>query len=482
MEGDYMERNGVHIINDPIHGVMPFTNNQKNIIKKIIDDRVFQRLRRIKQLGCGDLIFPGAVHTRFNHMLGVCYLAKKIASYLVEERRGNQSVEEIMVSGLLHDVGHGPFSHAFEKVFIADIDKIKGAKINHDEDWLRKFLEYFRALILPDFDFSKVESILLKKLKAEEKFKSDIISSQLDVDRMDYLLRDSHFCGVPYGKIDLKWLLSCMKLWEVNNEQRLCISKKGIGALENYINARRLMTKYIYYHGKKNASEYYIRIFLEMLCKLADDIHIKHLPLVKFLKLYSEYIDKIKKFSTNDCSSSVNDEKMKFINVSFEYYRVITDDDVWSIINYFSAQKINNVCYEIAERLLTRNLPYSYLLNPAREHEISKIVESFKSELSVNERWKIHIGKLDLTSYITNKEPIYILDGTCVMDTLHESSLLNLLSNRSESRYYLYIDKLLDKKIIKKLLLELNQRYCFESPVKYENDGDKSLDISIISL
>src|SRR3989338_10948262 len=127
----YMNNNEshFHVIKDPVHGTMQFTTKEDRWIKPFIDSPHFQRLRHIKQLGMGDLIFPGAVHTRFNHSLGCCYLASQIAKTigLVEEER-----QLVMIAGLLHDIGHGPFSHAFEGIFY-------NKTICH-EDWTERFL------------------------------------------------------------------------------------------------------------------------------------------------------------------------------------------------------------------------------------------------------------------------------------------------------------------------------------------------------
>lgn len=217
-----------HIINDPIHQVMVFSDAEKNLINQFIDTELFQRLRRIKQLGCGDLIFPGAVHTRFNHCLGACYLAKRLYQRIAKDselKKGTKKKQQkiIMIAALLHDVGHGPFSHAFEKLFDEKFkEKLKNnkktiteCKISHDNDWLKKFLEKFK--FNNGIKRNDIKNVLLGNRKD---YLSDIISSQLDVDRMDYLLRDSHFCGVTYGKFDLKWLISSVKIVETDQKKK----------------------------------------------------------------------------------------------------------------------------------------------------------------------------------------------------------------------------------------------------------------------
>jgi hypothetical protein len=144
-----------------------------------------------------------------------------------------------------------------------------------------------------------------------------------------------------------------------------------------------------------------VRKFLEALCDFTDDKHIANFPLINFLKLYKEYIKKIP-----NNNKSIKELKSEFINNSFDYYKVLTDDDVWFFINYFSSQRNHNACFQLAERLLTRDLPYSYLLNPAREHETEKIVQKFEDQLGVNEKWKIYVDKLGVVPYKSDKESL----------------------------------------------------------------------------
>ena len=242
-----------HVIKDPVHGTMQFTTLENNWIKPFIDSPHFQRLRHIKQLGMGDLIFPGAVHTRFNHCLGCCYIASQIAHKigLAEEER-----QLVMIACLLHDIGHGPFSHAFEDVF--------HRKLIRHEAWTPFFLNDYRT---PEFfayynrcnprhhlseeKFILIEEMIMHKSRVKRVL-ADIVSSQLDADRLDYLLRDSHFCGVAYGQFDFRWMLNSMMIVNAPQGERLGLTHKGIGVVEHYLMARRLMTRNIYHHQKKN--------------------------------------------------------------------------------------------------------------------------------------------------------------------------------------------------------------------------------------
>jgi uncharacterized protein len=467
---------GAYIINDPVHGVMVFNQEEKKVIKQFIDTELFQRLRRIKQLGCGDLIFPGAVHTRFNHCLGVGYLAKRIYQRISYNIPSGEKIDKekdkysVMIAGLLHDVGHGPFSHAFEMLFdekyrdafAGKNEKIKKCKISHDDDWLRKFIE--------DLDFSgevkrsDIVDILINKNKT---YLSDIISSQFDVDRMDYLLRDSHFCGVPYGEIDSKWLMSSACLVQVGDKKRLGIMGKGIGAIEHYALARRLMTRNVYYHGKIKAAEHYVREFLKSLIDEIGDVQKSDDPILfQFLRKYNAYSnDAIAKIDTGEFSC-----KKKFIDSSYPLYKKLTDDDVWYFVKLYSEKNSESKCSTIANRLIKRELPHDYLLDASRINMTKSIIEEFKGGIDEEKHWMIHVDMLaDFVSYKKDKGPLYVKENAFGRAVNHESEIFNLISDRSESTYYLYLDKHLnnyvDKTKIDAMLNKLQNNYCLNVPM-----------------
>src|SRR5579862_8315652 len=262
--------NTYHVIKDPVHGTMQFTSLEDAWVKPFIDSPNFQRLRHIKQLGLGDVIFPGAVHSRFNHCLGCCYVASQIA-----QKVGLTDDEQqlVMIACLLHDIGHGPFSHAFEGIFYN--------KLILHEDWTPYFLaDYNNDLFFASYnernpkhplDRKKFEEIanMIMHQPIEKRMLADVVSSQLDADRLDYLLRDSHFCGVRYGEFDFRWMLHCMAIIESKEGERLGITHKGIGVVEHYLMARRLMTRNIYHSQKKLALE---SLLVQLLANLAENL------------------------------------------------------------------------------------------------------------------------------------------------------------------------------------------------------------------
>ena len=200
------------IINDPIHKLMLFRNDEARLVNSIINTTSFQRLRHIKQLGMSYLVYPGANHTRFSHCLGAAYIGKRVIEKLRVDKDTELSEKTklyAIAAGLLHDIGHGPFSHIFELNY-------NGFEFSHEEMGSLLANKISKEI---DDDFQTIIqeiAILLNKnnindgvkLSAEATFVKTLISSQLDTDRMDYLLRDSHFCGVDYGEYDIKWLIN----------------------------------------------------------------------------------------------------------------------------------------------------------------------------------------------------------------------------------------------------------------------------------
>ncbi len=229
------------VFRDPLYG---YIHVEYDFITKLIDTSLFQRLRRIRQLSGVNMIFHGAEHSRFSHSLGVYELAYRFLQ-LPEIKNNLDEREQLLflTSALLHDIGHGPYSHAFEYTFLVSHEKI-GANLilNHPE--IGNILDEI------DKDFKKdVSNIILEK--SEYKLIEQLISSQLDVDRLDYLERDAHFTGAAYGHIDLDRL---MRVLLVKNN-RIVFKASGIHAIENYLVARYHMYWQVYYHPKARAYE-----------------------------------------------------------------------------------------------------------------------------------------------------------------------------------------------------------------------------------
>ncbi len=222
--------NKLKIINDPVHG---FIKIPYEIIFDIMEHRCFQRLRRISQTGLLSLIFPGATHTRFHHAIGAMHLMFNALEILKQKGVKISTEEEkgAMLAVLLHDVGHGPFSHALENILM--------------DNWHHEKLSLLLMEQLNE-EFSGELTIAIQMFqgKYHRKFFNQLISSQLDVDRLDYLKRDSFYTGVSEGNINTQRILSTLNVLD----DELVLDEKGIYSIEHYLVARMFMYWQVYYH------------------------------------------------------------------------------------------------------------------------------------------------------------------------------------------------------------------------------------------
>ena len=279
--------NKFKIINDPVHG---FISIPHEILFDVIEHPYFQRLRRISQTGLLNLIFPGATHTRFHHALGAMHLMFTALSTL--KLKGVKiSVEEekaALLAILLHDVGHGPFSHALENMLM--------------DDWHHEKLSLLLMNKMnEEFNGELTMAIEMFQGKYQRKFFNQLISSQLDVDRLDYLKRDSFYTGVSEGNVNTQRIISMMNV----SEDELVIDAKGIYSIENFLTARMFMYWQVYYHKTSVLAESLLVKILERAKYLVSQGHV--LPASENLGyfLYKNQFDKateedIKRFTELD--------------------------------------------------------------------------------------------------------------------------------------------------------------------------------------
>lgn len=260
------------VIRDPVHGIVPFEDTKRDqLLLELINTREFQRLRRIKQLGMSEFVFPGANHSRFAHSIGVMHTARMFLKSLMEKESKGLSPETqaaILSAALLHDLGHGPFSHAFEKVTGQKHEKytlevIRNPKTEVNKR-LRKFSKDLPKHVAAFFD----EPVDDRKLKAAgiPKYVVQIVSSQLDADRSDYLLRDSHATGADYGKFDLPWLVH--HLYPNPEKDKYYIGKKAFSTAEQYVFCRYHMYRSVYFHKTTRAAEVMLRLLFKRFAEV----------------------------------------------------------------------------------------------------------------------------------------------------------------------------------------------------------------------
>jgi len=231
----------VKVFKDPVHR---YVRVQDQVIWDLIATPEFQRLRRIKQLGTTYLTFHGAEHSRFNHSLGVYEIVRRMINKMEEHVSWDKEERLVcLCAALLHDLGHGPFSHSFEKVFALDHEQYTQRIILEDTN-----VHHILNKVEPGFP-QKVAQIIDKTY--EDQLVVSIISSQIDADRMDYLLRDAYYTGVSYGQFDMERILRVMR----PTEDQIVIKSSGMHAVEDYIMSRYQMYWQVYFHPVTRSAE-----------------------------------------------------------------------------------------------------------------------------------------------------------------------------------------------------------------------------------
>ncbi len=402
--------NKLKILNDPIYGFISIPNP---FIYDLIQHPYFQRLRRISQMGLSYLVYPGAHHTRFHHALGCMHIMQKAIEVLRFKGVSISEEEEnaLLVAILLHDIGHGPFSHAMEHSIVEDI--------NHEAISL-----LFMKNLNDEFGGKLSLAIQIFKGDYHRKFMLQLISSQLDMDRMDYLKRDSFYSGVAEGNISSDRLIQMMT---VVNDQ-LVIEEKGIYSVEKFLMARRLMYWQVYFHKTSLVAE----LILTKVLKRAKELTQKGMvlncsePLLYFMN------NKI------DLASFDSNTLDKFANL-----------DDFDIISALKAWVNNDdfILSNLSKMIINRDLLKIKLKN----EKFSKVdLESLKSKFSKDNQvsiqdsnYFIFKGKIKNQAYSIQAEPIRILkkDNT-IEDVVEASDQLNLKSISKEvTKYYLCYPK-----------------------------------------
>jgi hypothetical protein len=281
---------------------------------------------------------------------------------------------------------------------------------------------------------------------------SDIVSSQLDADRLDYLLRDSHFCGVSYGEYDFRWLLHCLTIVEYDGKERLGITRKGIGAVEHYLMARRLMVRNVYQHEKKHGAEFLLSMFLQYLAKavLKEGLFdtLKENSIVVFFNQVFCFNEAMKK--TKNKETLKND----FLNDNFDLYKSLCDYDIYSLIRFIAHQDIKHPVVEIAKRLQMRKNPKVMTVS-SEDVENTKIkIEKIKQKNKAIQDWQLCLLTLPHLSYEISNDPILVADHGSKTTFLHNDSLIvKSISDKTENVYAICIDaEICNTKILNELL------------------------------
>jgi hypothetical protein len=406
--------NKLKILNDPIYGFISIPNP---FIYDLIQHPYFQRLRRISQMGLSYLVYPGAHHTRFHHALGCMHIMQKAIEVLRFKGVSISDEEEnaLLVAILLHDIGHGPFSHAMEHSIVENI--------NHEAISL-----LFMNKLNEEFDGKLSLAIQIFKGDYHRKFMLQLISSQLDMDRMDYLKRDSFYSGVAEGNISSDRLIQMMTVVD----DQLVIEEKGIYSVEKFLMARRLMYWQVYFHKTSLAAE----LILTKVLKRAKELTQKGIELNCSEPLLYFMNNKI--------------ELASFDNNTLEKFANLDDFDIIIALKSW----INNddfILSNLSKMIINRDL-LKIKLNSEKfskaDLETLQLDFSKNNQISIQDsNYFIFKGKIKNQAYSIQAEPIRILkkDNT-VEDVVEASDQLNLKSISKEvTKYYICYPKQLTK-------------------------------------
>lgn len=390
------------IVNDPVYG---FIDIPAGIIYNLIEHRYFQRLRHIKQLGLTYLVYPGATHSRFQHAIGSMHLISLAINVIRSKGHtiSNEEEEAAKIAILLHDIGHGPFSHALESCIIPNLPH---------EQLSILFMEELNT----EFDGRLDLAIEIFKNKYHKKFLHQLVSGQLDMDRLDYLRRDSFFTGVTEGVVSSERIIKMLQVVD----DKLVVEAKGIYSIEKFLIARRLMYWQVYLHKTVLVSE---------------------LLLVKFLDRLKEQFNK-KRFALNNPHLKYFLSSDKFDNAKeiIEHFYMLDDTDILSIIKS-SINSNDKVLSSLAQGVLERKLPkIIFNKEPFSDDLINKLTQETKSTLNIETediKYFLYYGEISNNAYSSIDERINILQGTKLTDIAEASDMLNLsVLSKVVKKYY----------------------------------------------
>jgi HD superfamily phosphohydrolase len=405
------------VINDPVHGFIAINNE---LIFKIIEHPYFQRLRRIKQLGLTDFVYPGAHHTRFHHAIGAYHLMRK-AIFTLQSKGVEITKEEeqgAQIAILLHDMGHGPFSHTLEHTLIQEVA--------HESISL-----LYMEMLNDAFDGALSLAIQIFKNEYPKKFLHQLVSGQLDVDRLDYLTRDSFFTGVSEGTVNYHRLIDMMDV--VDND--LVIEEKGIYSVEKFLISRRIMYWQVYLHKT-------------VLC--AEEMLVQIVKRAKYLCKKGQTLEASEAFLfflENDISHSDFTKNSKAI----EYFSALDDIDIVAAIKTWMHHEDFILAY-LCKSLIYRNLFKIKLQDEVASNEkISSIRTQVGSALSLqDEDLNFLVVQQEITSYLYNpkheKIKILLKNGKIQDFAKASDQWSSLAMHKPVTKYYICFPKLSELK------------------------------------
>lgn len=396
------------IINDPVFG---FINIPKGLLYDIVRHPILQRLNRIKQVGLSSVVYPGAQHTRFQHSLGAFYLMSEAIQHL--QAKGNfifdSEAEAVKAAILMHDIGHGPFSHVLEDTIVQGI--------SHEEISLMLMESINR-----EFAGQLTLAIQIFKDEYPKRFLHQLVSGQLDMDRLDYLSRDSFYSGVSEGNIGAARII---KMLDVKNDQ-LVVESKGIYSIENFLVARRLMYWQVYLHKTSVAYEKMLVSTLLRAKELANmGVELFASPALKF-------------FLYND----INRERFKNDPKCLEKFLLLDDNDIWTSLKVWCNHN-DIILSTLSQGMVNREVfKVEVSAQPPTEEQIDTISERIANQLHINKKdshYFISTTSIEKNMYNPADDSIDILynDGSTT-NIAEASDMLNIsVLSKKVKKYYL---------------------------------------------
>ena len=399
----------VKIINDPVFG---FIGIPKGLPYDVLTHPYLQRLTRIRQLGLSSFVYPGAQHTRFQHSVGAFYLMSEAVTHL--RAKGipisDAEADAVKAAILLHDVGHGPFSHVLEHTLVSNID--------HEEISL-----LLMERINQQFGGRLDLAIRIYKDEYEKRFLHQLVSSQLDMDRLDYLRRDSFFTGVTEGNIGSARIIKMLNV----KDDHLVVDSKGIYSIENFLTNRRLMYWQVYLHKTSVASEKMLVNALSRAKELAHQgVDLFASPAFRYF-LYN-HITKEKFYNEAECLDA-------FVHLD--------DNDIWCALKVWSSEK-DKILSTLSTGLVDRHLfkvevSESPISQAVRKEHIRRISNALEITQKDAERYMITYTTLEKNMYSASDDHIEILyrDGSA-KDIAEASDMFNhSMLGKKVKKYYL---------------------------------------------
>lgn len=402
--------NDAKIINDPVFG---FIKIPRGLLLSIVKHPLFQRLSRIKQLGLASVVYPGAQHTRFQHSLGAFHLMSEAVQSL--SQKGifffDSETEALQAAILMHDIGHGPFSHVLENTLIRGISH---------EDISLMMMDQINQEMNGQLNLA----IKIYKDEYPKRFMHQLISSQLDVDRLDYLRRDSFFTGVTEGNIGSARIIKMLNVVD----DRLVVEQKGIYSIENYLTSRRLMYWQVYLH---KATVAYEKVLVNVLLRA------KHLAR-QGVQLFAT--PALRFFLYNDVDANLfHSEEEALAN-----YEMLDDNDIWSSVKTWTRHE-DKILSILSRDLVERRLFHVEIREePISTSEIEEIQSQLAARFDIpfeDAAYLMSVNTIQKDMYDINDDHIDILykDDT-IKDIAEASEILNvaLLSIKIRKYYLCY--------------------------------------------